>query len=108
MDGRKEKIYKVGFYPKVQWIELSREKRNQSWVNYIHLYNNVNVFTFRQTQWDLPTWDQGDQDDMDLGTPTHDEPQNKVSFAVFFFLVFKAVTLLANFAFRKCINIISD
>ena len=44
----------------------------------------VNAFVSRQTQWDLPTWDQ-DQDDMDLGTPTHDEPQNKVSFALGFF-----------------------
>lgn len=91
----------------MQWIELSGEIRNQSWINYIHLYNNVDAFAFRQTQWDLPTWDQGDQDDMDLGTPTHDEPQNKVSLAVFF-LVFKAVTLLNIFAFRKCINMISD
>ncbi|GAB1600835.1 uncharacterized protein LOC115232341 [Argonauta hians] len=31
----------------------------------------------RQTQWDLPKWDQSELDDMDLGTPTHDEPQNK-------------------------------
>ncbi|CAE1308229.1 SETD2 [Acanthosepion pharaonis] len=49
----------------------------------------------RQTQWDLPTWDQGDQDDMDLGTPTHDEPQNKVC-DLFFQSKKKATTAAAD------------
>ncbi|CAI9716650.1 histone-lysine N-methyltransferase SETD2-like isoform X3 [Octopus vulgaris] len=48
----------------------------------------------RQTQWDLPKWDQSDQDDMDLGTPTHDEPQNKTS-DLFFQSKRKATTTAA-------------
>ncbi|KAM7285496.1 putative histone-lysine N-methyltransferase CG1716 isoform X6 [Ixodes scapularis] len=34
------------------------------------------ISTLSETQWDPPAWDEEDQD-MDLGTPTYDEPKSK-------------------------------
>ncbi|XP_064598536.1 LOW QUALITY PROTEIN: uncharacterized protein LOC135464899 [Liolophura sinensis] len=39
----------------------------------VYYYHSVT----KQTQWDPPSWDGGEHDDMDLGTPTHDEPTGK-------------------------------
>ena len=39
------------------------------------MFNVVKLFVSRQTQWDPPAWEGEQDDDMDLGTPTHDEPK---------------------------------